>query len=134
MALPQLNPIEVVLADLGMMVRRARARTLVPAETLAICERIVANLPATGVDPNDILKARVGLIVRGTEDETLTLDTFNEIANSIRIRLAEHRSEPMTLVPNFAVLPYGVHGRETRGLTVIDGGLCDTPETTLKGA
>lgn len=134
MNLPQMDPVETVLADLGMMVRRARCGTLVPAETLAICDRIVANLPATGADPNDILAARIGVIVRGTEDRTLTLATFNDIANSIRVRLAEFRSEPMALVPNFAVFPYGVHGRRTGHLTVIDGGGSTPTEPTLKGA
>lgn len=134
MALPEMTPVEVVLADLGMMTRRARARTLIRAEALAICGRILSNLPATGADPHDLLMARIGLIIQGTEDDTLTLGQFNEIADSIRVKLVEFQSRPMTVVPNFAVLPYGVHGTRVGHLTVIDGGAETTPDTPLKGA
>lgn len=134
MPFPQLTPLDAVLADLGMLVRRGRAGTLVEREFVVIVDRLRQGLAATAADPDGILRARLELLVRRVEDQTLTADQFEEITGSIRVRLVEHRSEPMTVVPNFAVLPHGVHGRRYGRFTVIDGAASTPAETHLKGA
>lgn len=131
---PKLTALDAVLADLGMLVRRARAQTLVKREFVEIIVRLRHGLSEINADPDGILRARLELLVRHAEAETLTLTQFEEITSSIRVRLTEHRSEPMTIVPNFAVLPHGIHGRRYGRFTVIDGAASIHPETHLKGA
>lgn len=128
------QPIDCLLADLGTLVRRARNDTLTEADYRLLDRRMRLTLQGTGADPDGIILARFDLIARATDDGTLTRSQFEEVASSIRDRLRRYRDRLLPVVPNFAVLPSGVHGRRIGFLTVIDGGAEAHPETTLRGA
>lgn len=134
MVVHQLSPIDNLLADLGMMVRRGRAGTLTPPEFNAIAFRIGQGLADVRIDPDGVLRARLDRLIQATDDESITKDAFEDITGSMRVSLAERRDGPMPVVQNFAVLPSGIHGRRIGRLIVVDGGRSNTTEPTLKGA
>ena len=128
------HPVDGVLADLGTLTRRVHAGTLDEVAYLEISGRIRAELVEIDADPNGVIAARLDLLERMEEAGSLTPRAFDEAAAAIRSDLLVLRSQPMTVVPNFAVLPSGVHGRRIGRFTVIDGTVSTHPETTLKGA
>ncbi len=134
MDFPALTPVEAVMADLGMMVRKGRNGVLPFRELASTVDQMKIDLVSIGADPSGHLRARLTLLKIKAEAQTLTSDQFEEITGSIRVRLAELRSSPMPVVPNFAVLPSGVHGRRIGFLTVVEGGASTHAQPTLKGA
>lgn len=123
MIVTERHPIDGILADLGTLVRRVRAGSLNEQSYLAITHRIRAELIATAADPDGLIARRFDLLEHAEEAGSLTRRLFEETATLIRTTLQERRSQPMTVVRNFAAMPVGNHGRRLPHLTVIDGGL-----------
>lgn len=134
MDFPRLTPVETIMAHLGMMVRRGRNGVLPLRECMATVAELKELIEQAGIDQTGILRARLNLLGIKAEARTLTSDQFEEITTSLRVRLSEIRHGPPPVVPNFAVLPSGVHGRRIGFMTVVDGGASTQPDTTLKGA
>lgn len=134
MAFPKMTPIDSLLADLGMMVRRGRSGTLTPPEFKAIAFRIGEGLANPAIDPDGVLTARLERLVQATDDESLTKDQFEDITGSMRVSLCERRTSPLRVVPNFPVLPTGVQGRRFGRFMVVDGKASFPAEPTQKGA
>lgn len=128
------HPVDGILADLGTLVRRGRRGTLVEAEYVAITGRIHADVAALGADADGMIGARLSLLDRLREAEVLTEQVFDEITALIRVSLCRFRDADLPTVPNFAVLPSGIHGRRIGFLTVVEGGASNHPDTPLKGA
>lgn len=128
------HPLDGVLADLGTLVRRVLAGTLVEADYRQISDRIRSDMVELDADPDGCIARRFDLLEQAEEAGRLTPRLFRETAAAIRVALLVRRSQPMDVVPNFAVLPSGIHGRRIGRFTVIDGTASTPPETTLKGA
>jgi len=126
---PSLHPIDDILAEVGMMARRAKSGTLVPAEFRGIERRIRSGVVGQGVDRNGSVRALLDALVLAADARDLTRAQVAATMDRIRDHLTRARDASLPVVPNFAVLPSGVHGRPLRpALTVIDGGRTDHPE------
>lgn len=122
MIVHSLHPIDVVLADIGMMARRAKAGTLTPSEFRAIEPRIRDGLTTTGSDPAGVVSMILDSLVLSADARDLTHPQVERACLKMRERLIRVRDGSLPVVPNFAVLPSGVHGRRIGPLTVFDGG------------
>lgn len=128
------HPVDAILDDLGMLQRRGRLGSLAEGEYEAITRRIHADAAAIGADADGMIGARLSLLERLREAEVLTVACFDDITGLIKVGLCRFRDADLPTVPNFAVLPSGVHGRRIGFLTVVEGGASTPTETTLKGA
>lgn len=128
MIVHSLHPIDDVLADVGMMARRAMTGALTPAEFSAIEPRIRAGLASTGSDPAGVVGAILDSLVLRADARDLTLPEVERACWKMRERLVRVRDGSLPVVPNFAVLPSGVHGRRIGALTVLDGGRAYHPQ------
>lgn len=133
MIVHSLHPIDAILADIGMMARRAKVGTLTPSEFRAIEPRIRDGLVRTGSDPAGVVAMILDGLVLSADARDLTHPQVERACLRMRERLVRVRDGSLPVVPNFAVLPTGVHGRRIGPLTVFDGGRGHTPQP-LKGA
>lgn len=122
MIVTERHPIDGILADLGSLVRRVRAQTLDETGYRQITGRIRSEMADLNADPEGIIARRFDLLELAEEAGSLTPALFEEAAAAIRAALLNQRSQALITVPNFAVLPTGIHGHRIGGLTVIDGG------------
>lgn len=120
------DPIEAALAEVGMMVRRARVRTLTETEAREIERRIRIVLDEAGLDRAGTMRALLDALIGAFDSRTATFQLVEAVGDSLRKRLLVTRNACRT-VPNFEVLPHGVHGRRRPALTVFDGGRGQTP-------
>ncbi|WEK38652.1 MAG: hypothetical protein P0Y50_08810 [Candidatus Brevundimonas colombiensis] len=120
-----LHPLDALLAEIGALVRRGRHGSLDEAEFALRVGRIRQAIVAADLDRDGRLRDRLDLLVRATEDQSLTRDWFDQIMGSLRDRVAFARDglkpDPRRLGENRA-------GRRYGGLTVFDGGRCHTPQ------
>ncbi|WP_333896245.1 hypothetical protein [Brevundimonas aurantiaca] len=122
MTFPTGHPLDSVLATLGHMVRRGRAQALTPQDlscTVIILDHALAE---SGADEDGLLRARLQMLWRAGQDETLTLDQFEAITGSIRRALQRARGVE-TPPPTAPLLPLGVSARRIGRFTVVEGGL-----------
>lgn len=124
------NPVEMALATLGHLVRRGRASSLTPGDLATLVALLNHDLADCGADEDGLLRARLKMLWRAGRDETLTFDQFEAITSSIRRSLQKARD---ALNPDPSVPDAAGPGRRYGGLTVFDGGRCNTPDPT-KGA
>lgn len=124
-----LHPIDRVLAEIGLVARRAKVGTLTDAEFRAAEPRIRRGLTDTGADPGGVVGALLDALVLAADARELDHVTVVRVADRMRERLCRVRDGSLPVVANFAVLPHGVHGRPYGRLTAITGGR--SPE--LKG-
>jgi hypothetical protein len=123
MTLHSLHPIDVILAEVGMMARRARSDTLTVAEYVAIAGRIRRGVAEAGADPVGMIGALLDSLDLAADARTLARPQIAAVMDRVRQRLVRVRDGSLPVVPNFDVLPHGVHGRPRPVLTVFDGGL-----------
>lgn len=117
-----LHPIDAILAEVGMMARRNLAETLTIVEYIAIAGRIRRGVAEAGADPAGIIGALFDSLDLAADAQTLNRPQVAAAMNRIRLRLIRVRDGSLPTVPNFDVLPHGVHGRPRPVLTVFDGG------------
>lgn len=125
MTFPTGHPLDSVLATLGHMVRRGRAQALTPQDlscTVIILDHALAE---SGADEDGLLRARLQMLWRAGQDETLTLDQFEAITGSIRRALQRARGAEGAPPP--PSLPSDVTARRVGRFTVVEGGLNPTP-------
>lgn len=120
---PDRHPIDGVLADLGSLVRSVRAGTLTPQTYSCMVERICSEARELDADPHGLVSRQFDFLDAAEAEGVLTPILFEEAVSAIRQALNQHRERGMLLVPNFAVLPSGIHGRPVGRLMVIDGGI-----------
>lgn len=120
---PPSHPLDNALAVLGHMVRRGRASALTPRDLAATVVVLNHELGQNDADPEGLLRARLQMLWRAGEAETLTQDQFEAITASIRnalIRARDGAAAPTALPP-------GVQGRRIGRFTVVEGGLNPNP-------
>lgn len=127
MIVHSLHPIDGILADVGMMARRAVAGTLTPTEYRAIAARIRDGVAAQGADPGGMIGAFMDALDLNADAQSITHQMVKATMDRIRGRLIRVRDGSLPVVPNFAVIPHGVHGRPYDPLTAIDGGRAPDP-------
>lgn len=125
MIVHSLHPLDGLLAEIGALVRRGRHGKMDEAEFTARVSRIRQGVVAADLDRDGRLRDRLDLLVRATEDGSLTRDWFDKITASIRDRVARARD---SLTPDADRLGENRAGRRYGGLTVFDGGRCHTPD------
>ena len=120
---PPAHPLDNALSVLGHMVRRGRASALTSRDLAASVVLLDHELGENDADPDGLLRARLQMLWRAGEAETLTRDQFEAITSSIRKALV--RARDGEAAP--AVLPPGVQGRRIGRFLVVEGGLNPTP-------
>ncbi|MED5536501.1 MAG: hypothetical protein VX661_01510 [Pseudomonadota bacterium] len=120
-----LHPLDNLLAEIGALVRRGRHGTLDEAEFTLRVSRIRQGVVAADLDRDGRLRDRLDLLVRASEDGSLTRDWFDKITLSLRARVVFARDR---LKPDPERLGENRAGRRYGGLTVFDGGRCNTPQ------
>ncbi|ASE39374.1 hypothetical protein [Brevundimonas vesicularis] len=121
-----LHPLDAVLAEIGTLVRRGRHGSMDEKECTARIERIRQGIVGADIDQDGRIRDRLDVLARTLEDGSLTRDWFDTITKSIRDRVARARD---SLTPDTNRLGENRAGRRYGGLTVFDGGRCDTPDT-----
>jgi len=122
MNFPTDHPLDSVLATLGHMVRRGRASALTPEDLSCSVILLDHALGQCGADEDGLLRARLQMLWRAGQAETLTLDQFEAITGSIRRALQRARGVE-TPPPAAPLLPLGVSARRIGRFTVVEGGL-----------
>lgn len=123
-----LHPIDRVLAEIGLIARRAKTGTLTGEEFRFAEPRIRQGLSDTGADPGGVVGALLDGMVLCADAGTLDHATVLRVTARMRDRLCRVRDGSLPVVANFAVLPHGVHGRPYGRLTAIDGGRSPEPK------
>ena len=82
-----LHPLDSLLAEIGALVRRARHGTLDETEFTLRVSRIRQGVVAADLDRDGRLRDRLDLLVRASEDGSLTRDWFDKITASLRDRV-----------------------------------------------
>lgn len=119
-----LHPLDAVLAEIGTLARRGRHGSMDETECSARIERIRQAVVHADIDQDGRIRDRLDVLARTLDDGSLTRDWFDTITKSIRDRVARARD---SLTPDSSRLGESTSGRRYGGLTVFDGGRCDTP-------
>lgn len=126
MVVQGLHPLDAVLAEIGTLVRRGRHGSMDETECNTRIERIRQAVIHADIDQDGRIRDRLDVLARTLDDGSLTRDWFDTITKSIRDRVARARD---SLTPDVGRLDENTAGRRYGGLTVFDGGRCDTPDT-----
>lgn len=109
------HPLDTILADVGMMARRAMAGTLTPPEVLAIERRIRDGVIAQNADRGGSITYLLNSLTEGVREGTLTHLRVEVTMTRIRDRLTPLRDQTADRLPP--------------RLSLIQGGRADQPTT-----
>lgn len=110
-----------VLAEIGMMARRASAGTLTPLEYRASARRIRNGLGLLGADPGGVMGGYLDALDVADQTRALTHDMVGRAARRLRERLTRVRDGSLPRAAASSRIPVRTYGR----LSVIDGGRAD---------